>query len=442
GGVPCSNVSRWNGAVWGPLGSGTDGGVFALAAMPNGDLVAGGEFATAGGTACSHVARWNGTAWSALGAGTDGGVFALATMPNGDLVAAGDFATAGGVACSHVARWNGSAWSALGAGTSDRVIALAVSANGDLLAGGDFTTAGGVACGRVARWNGTAWSALGAGTNDRVSVLTVSANGDLVAGGAFTAAGGSACSRVARWDGMSWVPLGAGADSDVLALATLSNGDLVAGGTFTTAGGAPSNGIARWDGSTWSAFGAGVVGQLAYRGPGPSVHALATLPDGDLVAGGAFLLAGGEPAVDVAWLTTPCPATAATIPTPCIGPAGPVTLVADTLPWCGSTFATTARGFAPNAVEVGLVGFSQPNLPLSVLTPLALPGCDQLASQEAVWFALPSAGSAVHALPIPNAAALAGVQLFQQSLQAELSPQGLLATLSASNGLRVTVGIF
>src|SRR4051812_22529346 len=59
------------------------GVVYAVAVLPNGDLVAGGE--RAGGPA-----RWNGSSWSTLpGGGVDSAVNALVALPNGDLVAGG-----------------------------------------------------------------------------------------------------------------------------------------------------------------------------------------------------------------------------------------------------------------------------------------------------------------------------------------------------------------
>ena len=42
------------------------------------DLYAGGGFTTAGGVTANHIAKWNGSAWSALGSGMNGGVYALA----------------------------------------------------------------------------------------------------------------------------------------------------------------------------------------------------------------------------------------------------------------------------------------------------------------------------------------------------------------------------
>ncbi|MBL0927263.1 MAG: SUMF1/EgtB/PvdO family nonheme iron enzyme, partial [Phycisphaerales bacterium] len=299
-------IARWSVSTssWSALGSGVDGAVFALAALPGGDVVAGGDFTTAGGVANTRgIARWSvsTSSWSALGSGNDSTVQALAVLPNGDVVAGGAFTTAGGLAASRLARWNAasSSWSALGSGVNSEVSALVALPNGDLVAGGDFTTAGGSQASRVARWNASSssWSTLGSGMNSTVNALTSLPNGDLVAGGAFSTAGGLANTRgIARWNASSsaWSALGSGMNSDVYAVAVLPNGDMVAGGNFTSAVGvADTRFIARWNSSSssWSALGSGMNNW---------VFALAILPNGDLVAGGDFTTAGGSQASRVA----------------------------------------------------------------------------------------------------------------------------------------------
>ena len=294
GNVAANNIAALDPTTgaWSALGAGIDtfGQVFALVALPNGDLVAGGSFAAAGGTGVSNIARWNGSTWSALGSGIGSPyaetVRALALLPNGDLVAGGNFAY-------HVARWNGSVWSPIGTGFNfgGTVHGLTVLPNGDLVVGGLFTSASGTAANNIARWNGSTWSAFGAGTDGAVYSFAVLPNGDLVAGGTFTAAGGAAANSIARWNGSNWSPLGSGiqgASAWVPALATLPNGDLVAGGSFLTAGGVAANNIARWNGSSWSALGGGLLG----NGSAATTRALGALANGELIAGGQFQIAG------------------------------------------------------------------------------------------------------------------------------------------------------
>lgn len=52
---------------------GMNGPVFALAKMPNGDLVAGGSFGIAGSVNANRIARWNGSRWAPIGSGGSGG---------------------------------------------------------------------------------------------------------------------------------------------------------------------------------------------------------------------------------------------------------------------------------------------------------------------------------------------------------------------------------
>ncbi len=191
-------------AARGPLGE-----VRALARMPNGDLVAGGDFVFADRSRTNHIARWNGTEWLPLGAGFDQAVTSLAVLPNGDLIAGGMFNQSGSTPVGRVARWTGSAWAPLGGGTDGLVEALAVLPNGDLIAGGTFAHAGAAAIPLVARWDGLTWSSLGAGLTpvspgSAVIDLTVTPNGDVHAVGYFGVAGSSSLSAYVSFDGTTW----------------------------------------------------------------------------------------------------------------------------------------------------------------------------------------------------------------------------------------------
>lgn len=371
GGLAVNRIALWReatGGGWSAMGSGMNGTVFALAALPNGDLVAGGDFTNAGGAAASRIARWYASdgAWSQMGAGFNGTVLSLTLTPGSsganDVVAGGTFFASGGLP-SHVARWNDAdgLWLSMGTGTNGNVSALVPLPEGNVVAGGDLSTASGVALRGVARWLPTAaggagawsalnpgmnssvnalavlpdgasgsdlviagsvitdqgvairnvarlsasaaemWSAFGIGTNGTPAALAVLPNGaggsDLVAGGSFVTAGGVTVNRIARWDSTAaagagaWMPMGTGMDGEVAALAVLSNGDLIAGGSFVTAGGVTVNHIARWSGGQWQTIGPGING---------TVSSIAALPGGDFVAVGGFTAAGGVFARDIA----------------------------------------------------------------------------------------------------------------------------------------------
>ena len=302
GGVGASRIARWDGATWAPLGSGIVGDaavpspfVAALAVLPNGDLVAGGLFTSAGGASAINLARWDGSAWSQLAGSANAVVLSLAVLPGGDLVAGGSFTSINGVGANRVARWDGAAWFPLGSGCGGLVHVLAVLPNGELVAGGNFTTAGGVAATNIARWDGSAWSGLGGGVGDSswqaVRSLAVLPSGDLMAGGSFAGSSGVPLRYIARWDGSSWSSVGGSVDGAVHALTVLPSGELVAGGGFTNAGDMAASHVARWNGSTWAALNSGTNGVLS---------AFAALPSGELVAGGSFSSIGGVAAARVA----------------------------------------------------------------------------------------------------------------------------------------------
>jgi uncharacterized delta-60 repeat protein len=311
GGVAANRIARYNPTtgVWSALGSGVGGSspeVVALAVLPGGDVIVGGEFATAGGLLVRNIARYNPTTgvWSALGtalgSGTGGAVNALTVLPGGDLIVGGNFFDAVGVFARYIARYNPTTgvWSALGSGANGEVLALAVLPGGDVIVGGFFTGAGTVAANNIARVNPTTgvWSALGSGTNREVLALAVLPDGDVIVGGTFTNAGGIAANRIARYNPTTgvWSTLGSGTNNFVVsALAVLPGGDLIAGGDFSLAGGVPANNIARYNPTTgvWSAVETGTNGR---------VNAVAVLPGGDVIVGGAFTTAGGVQANNIA----------------------------------------------------------------------------------------------------------------------------------------------
>ncbi len=168
--------------------------------------------------------------------------------------------------------------------------------------GGAFTRAGGERVGLIAAWDGSAWHPLGAGFDSLSSDsgtcqwavypaihALAEYRGELIAGGSFRlTAAGDTVHCLARWDGSAWRPLGGGMGSIasdcappwVYAL-TVWNGDLIVGGSFRTAGGQPIARVARWDGTSWHAMGSGWTTTW-----GGSVWELAVTADGELIAAG------------------------------------------------------------------------------------------------------------------------------------------------------------
>lgn len=260
-GVSSTNIAVWNPVTdeFSGLGTGMNGSVLCVATLPNGDLVAGGDFTDAGGVLVNRVARWDGTSWSSFGSGFNNGlVRAFAVLPSGELVAGGSFTLPVGP----IARWSGGTWLPLGSGTGGFVTALRTTSSGTLLAGGFFGSLGGIRA-----WNGSAWSNLGSGIPGIVTAIGQSANGDIVAGGNFATAGAAPANNIARWNGTSWSALGAGTNGTVNDLVVTAAGDLFVAGSFATAGGMPAASVARWNGSAWSALGMACPGTDRTRWP-------------------------------------------------------------------------------------------------------------------------------------------------------------------------------
>lgn len=121
-------IGAYAGGTWTNLDPTTvvNGIPYAIAVLPNGDIVVGGSFSFGG-----RVAVLRGTSWQTLGTGLNGPVERLVVLADGTLVASGTFTAAGAVACPGIAAWNGSAWGPL-PGAPSAVVELAAHPNGDL----------------------------------------------------------------------------------------------------------------------------------------------------------------------------------------------------------------------------------------------------------------------------------------------------------------------
>ncbi|HEX5051293.1 MAG TPA: hypothetical protein VFZ65_05945 [Planctomycetota bacterium] len=528
GGVPAVGVAAWNGTTWSSLGAGLGGGgVLRLRTLPNGDLIAIGAFNDVAGAPARRIARWDGSVWSSLGDGINRPVHAARAVAGGAIVIGGEFTnlgtTSGGLA-QRIALRDAFGWHRLGDGFDNTVKDIVELPNGDLIAVGLFTSSGTLIVNRVARWNGAVWSALGTGVDGAVEATVVMPNGDIVIGGHFLNAGGTPATFVARWDGTTWSALGTGFDGAVLALAALPNGDLVAGGFFNNVSGVATGGIARWNGSTWQAMGAGLprtvrlhiapdgtliaahnLGISRWTGAawqqlgtanGADVRALASLPDGDLVAGyeggslslptlyfgnllrwdgadwtqlpgtnapirsltwlpSGELLVGGDftstsgtllgaavvSSPYLARLVSTCPAASTQFGAGCVGSAGPVALSSAFQPWIGSTFFARTTGVPANAAVVDVRGFMMSNVPLPPAIAGGI-GCTLQVNPLFLGLATANAGVAETAIVIPDLAALIGQSFLGQSVVVEFGASGSIAQTTASNGLALTIGGF
>lgn len=436
---------RWNGTAWVNFGMPLDAGILALVRLANGDLLAGGGFGNIGGTSARRIARWNGTTWSSVGGGIDAGIVsrvrAITEMPNGDIVIGGWFTTAGTVSANKIARWNGVSWSALGSRLNSNCYALAALSNGQLVAGGNFTLAGGTPANNIALWNGSNWLPMGSGTNDVVRALATLPGNHVIAGGSFTVAGGMPASRIAEWDGSSWSNLGTGVSGAVGAIAVLPSGDAIVGGGFSDAGGNPASCIARWNGTTWSPVGSGLDRMPPFGLE--AVSALAVTSAGDIVAGGNFTAAAGNPVNRVANFAAGCPSSVSSYGVGCVSGAGPLVLTSTSLPVIANTFSLMATGFSAASIGVRLIGSSSTAIPLASVYPAGQAGCDLLVDAN-MWFdlSLPTASSLSFDIPLPNSPSLISLTAYAQVGSVELTALGDISGAFTSNGLAFVMGTF
>ncbi len=289
-GVQASRLARRNTATnsWEPLGSGLDGPVHALLSFGP-DLIAAGEFTSAGGAPALRIAAWNGSQWRSLGQGFDGTVRAL-TVWNGSLVAVGAFSASGATVVRGAARWTGTAWvaidPALPAGTdvlcaaplgtslyigtaaglqrsTGGAFAPIGSVNGpvralfpllgSLYVGGEFTSVGAPAQNlrRIARYNGTVWSAVGSNALSDFNFGSVNtifgSDAQIFAAGTFQVAGANGtATNIARFDGAFWRALTSEQSDAPFRAGTLAPGGIWAAGEFTVIGAVPAFGAAQW----------------------------------------------------------------------------------------------------------------------------------------------------------------------------------------------------
>jgi hypothetical protein len=110
GGTGVAYVAKWDGSSWSALDSGIpgdfyySGGIVYALAVSGSDLYMGGAYLTMlDGSPGTNIAKWDGSSWSPLGSGVNGSVSTLAVMGN-DLYAGGGFSIAGGKVSEFIAR--------------------------------------------------------------------------------------------------------------------------------------------------------------------------------------------------------------------------------------------------------------------------------------------------------------------------------------------------
>ena len=223
----------------------------------NGDLVVSGEFELIDGVQINGIAKFVNGSWQPLGNGLYGTLSqalpraepAQMCIYNGDLIAVGNFKSAGSSIVNGVARWDGTQWHSMGAGF-DYVVKTACVFQGDLYIGGEFTGTGFTPLLYFAKWDGTQWIYAGRYFDNRVLKLKVVDNKLFIMGDfqqmIQNQVGATSAIRGVVYDNYGWRDMDGGADSDILAVETLGNGVIVGGGFVEVGNGFPYRRMALW----------------------------------------------------------------------------------------------------------------------------------------------------------------------------------------------------
>lgn len=137
------HLAIWDGSAWNNLNGNISAAPTEVAVLRNGDIAVVGPFTQAGAIAANGVATWDGSSWQAAGTGFQVGQpseqpLSCAAMPDGGLLVGGEFTTAGAVNAQNLAYWRGGSWNAIPTTIDGAVTALDIAANGDIMLGGTF----------------------------------------------------------------------------------------------------------------------------------------------------------------------------------------------------------------------------------------------------------------------------------------------------------------
>lgn len=268
------------------LSTGVTGGTegMALAELPDGRIVVGGDFTDAGGVAnTQYLAIYDPVTdtFSSIG-DADAPVIGLAVDALGRIWATGNFTDIGGVAMNRIGYYD-TAWNAAGTGLDAGgavVIVDPVAPNDAVYVGGVYTSAGGVADTiAIARYSiADGWTSVGGGVTGGTTVTALaSIHGLLYAGGDMTQMGGAVTvSKITVFNGTQWLDMAGGVDYAVTPASTrvytifedITNNLIYVGGLYNTVNGLPvPNGIMGWNGTGWVAppITFGGSGNVAFR---------------------------------------------------------------------------------------------------------------------------------------------------------------------------------
>lgn len=208
-------TGEWSGfglGLTGPVPTGRSAPTaLAIAVLPDASIVVGGAFFMAGGVPVQNVARFDPmtSRWSSLSTGVSGSVqeevSALLALPDGRLIVGGTFSTAGGISASGIALYDPAtdAFAPVARGVFGRVKTFRFLDDGSILVGGSLALDRGgvlsslrlaVLSADLSRWTPVSPDVEGFG----VLAMAVAPNDEVLIGGQFSLAGGQASFAFAR----------------------------------------------------------------------------------------------------------------------------------------------------------------------------------------------------------------------------------------------------
>ncbi len=224
------------------------------------------------------------------------GVRAIATQPDGKILVGGFFTSAGGRTRRSVVRINPDSTidtTFNDPGITDyvfyNVASLAVQLDGKILVGGDFRSVNGLARRNLIRLNadGTLDNSFSATVSDTVSSIIVQPDGRILIGGFFNEVEGQTRNRLARLNANGSFDASFNRGSDfpvVFSMVLLPDGKILAPG---------GNGLARFNKN-------GTL-DASFQSPNvSSINSIVLQPDGKIVIGGGFFNVNGNPRRNIA----------------------------------------------------------------------------------------------------------------------------------------------
>jgi hypothetical protein len=275
-------VLKWNGSAWSQVNvpsPDTDGDLWAVSALNNNSVWAGGTYASPTSLAQPQILKWNGTSWNLMSlpsASSGAFIWDIEAIAENNVWAVGgagpDEQSFASVA--YVLRWNGSSWSRLYVPPfgqrRNRFTAFDYISANDVWAVGSWGHTLGTFKFLIMHWDGSNWTQIPSPLTDMngefEDIQAVSPNDIWAIGGYIT--GGSV---YLHWNGSSWSTVPSPGSAG--AIAALSSNNVYTVG---------SN-VANWNGSEWTVV--DNLGQIY----GPALSAATVLPSGEVWAAGRFL---------------------------------------------------------------------------------------------------------------------------------------------------------